>query len=104
MTEQEIREKNLSQMVKDIFSPDTDTVSNAGMSIEIPESLKNRIKARIAELKATEAKEPQDFYAIATQIDELKNLLRQGQQAFDVRCADVMPDCQGEEGCLMCGS
>ena len=62
------------------------------------------IRDKIAALKGTKVEKPEDFYAISTEIDRLKNLLRQGKQAFDVKCADVMPDCQGEEGCLMCGA
>jgi hypothetical protein len=58
------------------------------------------IRDKIAELKATEVKEPQDFYAISTEIDRLKNLLRQCDRQPD----KPAQDCEGEEGCLMCGA
>jgi hypothetical protein len=47
----------------------------------------------------------EEDYNTAQKINELKKWLREGEQEeFNVKCSDMMPDCPGEEGCLMCGS
>jgi hypothetical protein len=66
---------------------------------------KELIENQIALLKTTLTGVFEEDYNTAQKINELKKWLREGEQEeFNVKCSDMMPDCPGEEGCLMCGS